>query len=200
MVAYITESCKQGLGVDHHRVGAFTGASYKLVLSSGFWQEIYRSGGRKFGFINLGSLGCSPGLRILKPQNKGGCLGEASVLAELHNKALSKLLLKMEMKLHGFKYSLYGFNNNLRQRMNHPSKFGFKEGKIACCGTGDFRGIFSYGGKRPVKEFQLCDNPKEHVFWDSYHLTERVYKQMADQMWAENNKGPYNLKTLFRCL
>ncbi|CAK9179833.1 unnamed protein product [Ilex paraguariensis] len=162
-------------------------------------KEIYRSGGRKFGFLNLGSLGCSPGLRILKPQNKGGCLEEASVLAELHNKALSKLLLKMEMQLHGFKYSLYDFNNNLRQRMNHPSKFGFKEGKIACCGTGDFRGIFSCGGKRPVTEFQLCDNPKEHVFWDSYHLTERVYKQMADQMWAENSKGPYNLKTLFQC-
>lgn len=72
----------------------------------------------------------------------------------------------------------------------------------ACCGAGEFRGIFSCGGKRPVKEFELCDNPKEYVFWDSIHLTEEAYEQMATQMWAGGPHGvkPYNLKSLFDCL
>lgn len=67
---------------------------------------------------------------------------------------------------------------------------------MACCGTGRFNGVFSCGGKRLVKEFEVCENPNEFVFWDSYHLTERVNKQMADQMWnARRHRN--SLKNLF---
>lgn len=82
---------------------------------------------------------------------------------------------------------------------------GFKEGKSACCGTGQFRGVFSCGGKRIVKEFELCENPNDYVYWDSFHLTEKVYKQLAHQMWSgevvsSKAMGLYNLKDLFRDL
>ncbi|KAM7483937.1 hypothetical protein LguiB_008520 [Lonicera macranthoides] len=162
-------------------------------------REIYKRGGRKFGFLNLGPLGCLPGLRILK-MNGIGCLEEASLLAKLHNEALSKSLSTMERQLHGFKYSLYDFNANLGQRIGHPSKYGLKEGRTACCGTGRFRGTFSCGGKRLVKEYEVCEEPREYVFWDSYHLTQTVYQQMAYQMWSGKHPttGPYNLKTMFQ--
>ena len=87
-------------------------------------QDICKKDGRKFGFINLPPLGCAPGIRIVKAENNGSCLEEASSLVKLHNKALSKLLRKLEKQLKGFKYSLYNFNINLRKRMNHPSKYG----------------------------------------------------------------------------
>nr|XP_023881937.1 GDSL esterase/lipase 5 [Quercus suber]POE73701.1 gdsl esterase/lipase 5 [Quercus suber] len=165
-------------------------------------KDIYKRGGRKFGFINLLPFGCAPGIRIIKAENNGSCLEEASSLVKLHNKALSRLLRKLEKQLKGFKYSLYNFDINLRRRMNHPSKYGFKEGKGACCGSGQFRGVFSCGGKRLGKEFQLCENPNEYVFWDSYHLTQRVYEQLADQMWngarKPNSVWPYNLRDLFQ--
>lgn len=90
----------------------------------GLLQDLYNRGGRKFGFINLPPLGCAPGIRIIKAENNGSCLEEASSLVKLHNKALSKLLRKLEKQLKGFKYSLYNFNINLRKRMNHPSKYG----------------------------------------------------------------------------
>lgn len=77
---------------------------------------------------------------------------------------------------------------------------GFKEGEKACCGSGRYNGIFSCGGKRGVKEFELCKNPNEFIFWDSYHLTESVYKKMARQMWYGPSKGPYNLTQFFQCL
>ncbi|KAK2970018.1 hypothetical protein RJ640_008358, partial [Escallonia rubra] len=160
-------------------------------------KEIHKRGGRKFGFLNLGPLGCLPGLRILDPQGHGGCLEEASMLAKLHNEALSKLLRRMDKHLEGFKHLLYDFKSSLRRRMKHPSRYGFKEGRSACCGTGRFRGTFSCGGKRPVKEFQLCDHPEDYVFWDSYHLTERVYKQMAEEMWTGHSTRPYSMKSLF---
>ncbi|KAF7136047.1 hypothetical protein RHSIM_Rhsim08G0242900 [Rhododendron simsii] len=170
-------------------------------------KEVYGRGGRKFGFLNLGPLGCLPAIRILGPDHQGingGCLEEeASTLAKLHNEALSIMLSELESQLKDFRYSLYDFHTNLRERMDHPSKYGFKEGMTACCGTGEFRGEFSCGGRRPVKEFELCDNPAEYVFWDSIHLTEEAYQQMAAQMWAGGGPHavkPYNLKTLFECL
>ncbi|XP_065867084.1 GDSL esterase/lipase 5 isoform X2 [Euphorbia lathyris] len=162
--------------------------------------EIYKIGGRKFAFINLPALGCLPAMRILEPGNNGKCLEEASNLASLHNKALYKVLVEMEEKLKGFKYSLFDLETSLRQMMNHPSKYGMKEGKRACCGTGKYRGVFSCGGKRIVKKFELCKNPNEYVFWDSFHLTEMSYKQMSFQMWAgdvSTTIGPYNLNQLF---
>ncbi|KAL6585232.1 hypothetical protein OROMI_004521 [Orobanche minor] len=164
-------------------------------------KAIYGRGGRKFVFLNLGDLGCLPGLRILKLETDGGgCLEEATDLAKLHNKALNELLPQLAKQLHGFKYFLYDFNSNLAQRITQPSEYGFSEGIKACCGTGRFNGVFSCGGKRPVKEFDLCENPNEFVFWDSYHLTERVYKQMADQMWSSNATiVPNSLKRLFQC-
>ena len=89
------------------------------------WQEVYIRGGRNFGFLNLGPLGCLPGLRIIQQPPNGSCLEEAaSTLAMLHNEALSELLSNLETQLKGFRYALYDFNTNLRQRMNHPSKYG----------------------------------------------------------------------------
>ncbi|KAH7565668.1 hypothetical protein JRO89_XS09G0242300 [Xanthoceras sorbifolium] len=166
-------------------------------------KEIYESGGRKFAFTNLPNLGCFPGMRIIRTEDNGRCLKEVSSLAKLHNKALSKLLFDLNKQLKGFKYSIFDMNSRLRQRMNHPSKYGLMEGETACCGTGQFRGVFSCGGKRlPVKEFQLCENPNQYVFWDSFHLTEMVNKQLAQEMWnAPTNShviGPYNLKNLFQ--
>ncbi|XP_022777243.1 GDSL esterase/lipase 5-like [Durio zibethinus] len=165
-------------------------------------KEIYRRGGRKFAFINLPDLGCLPGVRLLKTETNGSCLEEATSLATLHNKALSKLLSELEKRLKGFKYSFFDFNSNLRQRMHHPSKYGFKEGETACCGTGKYRGVFSCGGKRTVKKFELCKNPNEYVFWDSFHLTGKIYKQLANAMWSgttnSSGVGPHNMKKLFR--
>ncbi|KAL3511573.1 hypothetical protein ACH5RR_024290 [Cinchona calisaya] len=164
-------------------------------------KAIYERGGRKFGFLNLGDLGCLPGLRILQSKTKGGCLEEASTLATLHNRALHKILTEMKDQLQGFKYSLYDFNSALRHRMTHPSRFGFEEGRAACCGAGEFKGIYSCGGKRPVimKDFELCEDPQKYVFWDSYHLTERVYRQMAAEMWSRSwIEGSYNLKALLQ--
>ncbi|OMO65984.1 Lipase, GDSL [Corchorus olitorius] len=164
-------------------------------------KEIYRRGGRKFAFINLPDLGCVPGIRILT--SNGSCLEKASSLANLHNEALFKLLFQLQKRLKGFKYTIFDFNTNLKNRMLHPSKYGFKIGEAACCGTGPYGGTYSCGGKRIVKEFQVCKHPNEYLFWDSFHLTEKANKQLADEMWkgksnSFNDVGPYSLKKLFK--
>ncbi|XP_050210649.1 GDSL esterase/lipase 5-like [Mercurialis annua] len=160
--------------------------------------EFYEIGGRRFAFVNLPSLGCLPAMRMQTRDDK--CLEEASLLTSLHNKFLSTLLLKLEMQMKGFQYSLFDFESELQQRIDYPSKHGFKEGKMACCGRGKYRGFYSCGGKRPKEgyEFELCENSNDFVFWDSYHLTERAYKQLADEMWNGLQNFFHQSKAIFQ--
>ncbi|KAF4354476.1 hypothetical protein F8388_018345 [Cannabis sativa] len=64
---------------------------------------------------------------------------------------------------------------------------GFKEGMVACCGSGPYRGVLSCGGKRGVKEYDLCENPSQYLFFDSGHLTDRAYHQFSIQAWSEGD-------------
>ncbi|KNA22654.1 hypothetical protein SOVF_031320 [Spinacia oleracea] len=161
--------------------------------------EIYKTGGRKFGFLNLPPVGCFPALRMLNPQGNDECQTEVSSYIKLHNKAISIALKDLAKDLPGFKFALFDYYTSTLQRVNHPSKFGYKEGKTACCGTGRFRGVSSCGGRRPVKEYELCKNINDHIFWDSLHYTEKASKQITDEMWSNINyiHGSYTIKDLF---
>lgn len=167
-------------------------------------KEIHKRGAKKFVILNLPPLGCLPGTRIIQSQGKGSCLEELSSLASIHNQALYEVLLELQKQLRGFKFSLYDFNSDLSHMINHPLKYGFKEGKSACCGSGPFRGEYSCGGKRGEKHFELCDKPNESVFWDSYHLTESAYKQLAAQMWSPTGNshtiGSYTIRDFFQAM
>ncbi|XP_059630991.1 GDSL esterase/lipase 1-like [Cornus florida] len=192
-------------GNDYHNISSDLPQSYKreyvgMVIGNltSVLKEIYNKGGRKFGFQNAGPLGCIPG--TLKRENSSECVQNNSAMAKLHNIALSKVLQKLESELHGFKYSIFDYYTSLSQRVNYPSKYGFKEGKIACCGSGPYRGVNSCGGKRGVKKYHLCRNPNEHVWFDFAHTTERANQQLAQLMWrgVPNVTGPYyNVKALF---
>lgn len=70
---------------------------------------------------------------------------------------------------------------------------------MACCGSGPYRGISNCGGRRRVKEYELCDNVSDYVFFDSGHPTEKANQQIAELTWSgkPSATGPYNFKALF---
>jgi hypothetical protein len=76
---------------------------------------------------------------------------------------------------------------------------GFKDGINACCGNGPYGGIYTCGGTKKIKEYNLCDNVEEFVWWDSFHPTEKIHEQFAKALWNGSNSivGPYNLERLF---
>ncbi|XP_056169881.1 GDSL esterase/lipase 5-like [Syzygium oleosum] len=161
-------------------------------------QGIYKVGGRKFAMIGIGPIGCVPGMRALT--RNGACLGEATTLAKLHNIALTSVLTKLETQLHGFEYSYFDFYTSGSERIQYPSKYGFKDAEIACCGLGPYRANLSCGGQRGAKEYSLCHRPKKYVFFDAYHPTGRANRQFAQLMWNGSLSiiRPRNLKALFK--
>ncbi|KAF8032638.1 hypothetical protein BT93_D1533 [Corymbia citriodora subsp. variegata] len=164
-------------------------------------QELYQKGGRKFGFLSLGPLGCLPALRAANPNSNagdGGCFEDASALAQAHNNALNGILLSVQHIFNGFKYANSNFFEWLADRMSNPSSYGFKDGVNACCGSGPYGGVYTCGGKQGA-EYKLCENPEDHVWWDSFHPTEKIHKQFAQALWdgPPSAVGPYNLRDLF---
>ncbi|KAJ0007981.1 hypothetical protein Pint_29429 [Pistacia integerrima] len=164
-------------------------------------KEIYKKGGRKFAFANLLPLGCLPGVKILVPGNSGSCLEAASEMARLHNKELHKALQELERQLEEFKYANHDLYSSLGEIIDSPSRYGFKEA-TACCGIGPGRGKNTCGGKGANKEYQLCKDPGEYLFFDAGHPSEKAYRQIAELMWSGTASvtGPYNLKKLFELI
>ena len=70
----------------------------------------------------MAPLGCFPLLRAINPGNT--CNQELTTLAELHNKALSEVLQKLENDLDGFKYSIADTFTSLSEIINNPLKYG----------------------------------------------------------------------------
>uniref|UniRef100_M1A2L8 Zinc finger protein n=2 Tax=Solanum tuberosum TaxID=4113 RepID=M1A2L8_SOLTU len=164
---------------------------------------IYKEGGRKFVMFNLGPLGCLPSTRALNLQKgvtNGSCMEEATNKAKMFNSALPRMFKQLEKQLPGFKYTIFNFFKVLADSIHNPTKYGFKISKTACCGTGPFRGILSCGGTMQGKEYELCKNVKEYLFFDSLHPTELAYQQYAKLLWngTPDMVAPYKLKSFFK--
>lgn len=87
-------------------------------------QGIYKKGGRKFGIVNQGPLGCVPAVKLLRPEIPGDCLDELTSLANLHNRALPEVLSMLKNQLKGFNYTIIDFNTFLGERLNNPTEYG----------------------------------------------------------------------------
>nr|XP_011467481.1 PREDICTED: GDSL esterase/lipase 2-like isoform X2 [Fragaria vesca subsp. vesca] len=98
--------------------------------------EIYKKGGRKFGFLSLGPIGCHPALLVFQqPAGKiGTCREKLTEMAQIHNKAISEALHALEIKLEGFRYSYFDFYTSMSERLNNPTKYGISN----ICGSSSF--------------------------------------------------------------
>ncbi|KAG5553877.1 hypothetical protein RHGRI_011668 [Rhododendron griersonianum] len=71
---------------------------------------------------------------------------------------------------------------------DHAVQFGFdgESTRKACCGIG---GDYNFNASRQCSpEIPVCSNPNKLISWDGIHLTEAVYKRMAE--WLMNDMLP----------
>ncbi|KAJ0007985.1 hypothetical protein Pint_29423 [Pistacia integerrima] len=144
--------------------------------------------------VNVGPLGCLPSTKAMYPELNGACVKNFLTHPNLHNKALYNKLNKMAKQLPGFKHSIMNYYYALGDRISKSPIYGFKEGKVACCGSGLYN-----GQNCGVGSYKLCKNPSEYVFFDGGHTTQKTNRQLAELLWSggPNVTGPYNVKQLF---
>ncbi|GLT56061.1 hypothetical protein SLA2020_291340 [Shorea laevis] len=159
-------------------------------------KEIYKMGGRKFAFQNVAPLGCVPGSKQSYNTSESDCVESLQTIATMHNNALNIVAQELASELPGFNYLIFDFFNVVMDRIQNPTKYGFKEGDVACCGSGPNRGSTTCGSL--TSAYELCSDPSEYVFFDLAHPTEACNIQLIKLLWNGSTDviWPINLKEL----
>uniref|UniRef100_A0A803KQW8 Uncharacterized protein n=1 Tax=Chenopodium quinoa TaxID=63459 RepID=A0A803KQW8_CHEQI len=159
-------------------------------------KTIYKKGGRKFAFQNIGPIGCMPSMKYMLGFN-GTCAEEPLELARMHNAAFAAKANTLQSKLPGFNYTIYDFYTALHHRVLYGNVYGFEETETACCGSGVFNGDYTCQNRSMT--FSVCYKVKDYLWYDAWHPTHKACRQLAKEFWSGgyNNVAPYNLRTLF---
>ncbi|KAK9734419.1 hypothetical protein RND81_04G138400 [Saponaria officinalis] len=159
-------------------------------------KTIYKVGGRKFAFQNVGPLGCVPSMKHMLGY-KGSCHPETLDISKVHNAAFDAHLKQLHTQLPGFIYSIHDFHGSVVSRLENGPKYGFKETRMGCCGSGDYNGDFTC--QKRSKSFSVCSNYNDFLWFDAAHPTDKANQQFSKEFWSGSSDvvSPINLQTLF---
>ncbi|VVB07494.1 unnamed protein product [Arabis nemorensis] len=141
-----------------------------------FVQELYSLGVRNIMVGGLPPMGCLPIQMTAKFRNiLRFCLEQENRDSVLYNQKLQKLLPQIQASLTGSKLLYANVYDPMMDIIQNPSKYGFKETKRGCCGTGFLETSFMCNVFSPT-----CQNHSEFVFFDSIHPSEATYNYMGN--------------------
>ncbi|KAL8139217.1 hypothetical protein V2J09_005238 [Rumex salicifolius] len=163
-------------------------------------QTIYMEGGRKFAFQNVGPIGCLPSTKQIYAdvgQSMDSCAKLPQTLVKTHNSLFLGIASSLQSKLSGFIYTVFDSYAQTNYRVQFNSKYGFKDSKTACCGTGKYNGAFTCGS--PSVKFNLCTDPTDYLFFDAAHPTDKANGQFSQLFWSGPTTvvSPYTMQALF---
>ncbi|CAB4265537.1 unnamed protein product [Prunus armeniaca] len=138
--------------------------------ASSFVKELYGLGARRIGLFSAPPIGCVPSQRTLGGGLARDCAEEYNEAAKLFNAKLSRSLNSLNTALPNSRLVYVDVYNPLLEIILNPAKDGFKVAEKGCCGTGAIEVAVLCN-----KYDATCANASDHVFWDSYHPTERTY-------------------------
>ncbi|KAJ0974220.1 hypothetical protein J5N97_016185 [Dioscorea zingiberensis] len=147
-----------------------------------FLKKLYQGGARKIGVVGLPPIGCLPSQRTLV----GGLLRECSTFfneaASLFNSKIKSKIGELERMLNGTRigyFDIYDIVINLIQR---PQDYGFEETTLGCCGTGLLETAVACNSLSST-----CANATTHLFWDSFHPTEKGYDMLTAELFKRSS-------------
>ncbi|CAK7346148.1 unnamed protein product [Dovyalis caffra] len=141
--------------------------------AASFVQELYELGARRIGVLSAPPIGCVPAQRTLAGGADRECAGNFNEAAKLFNSKLAKMLDSISLPDGKFVYiDIY---NPLLDIIQNPPKHGFQVADKGCCGTGVLEVAILCNQYTPV----TCAKVSDHIFWDSYHPTERAYEALV---------------------
>ncbi|PKA60227.1 GDSL esterase/lipase [Apostasia shenzhenica] len=154
----------------------------KTVISS--LQEILNKGAKHIVVQGLPLIGCLPlSLFLTSPEDRDetGCSASINRRASSHNALLQNKLQELRRQHPAAVISYADYYNAHLTVMKNPKANGFMEPFRTCCGAGggsyNFNIFATCGSPQATR---ACSEPWRYVNWDGVHLTEAMYKRVAD--------------------
>lgn len=147
-------------------------ANFMVTSASTFLKELYNLGARRMAVFSAPPLGCLPMLRTLGGGVHRECVKKYNDASIVYNNKLSSGINSLNKGLPQAKIVYVDIYGSLLDLIQRPKNYGFEVANKGCCGTGTLEVVVLCN---PLSLF-TCPNAATHVFWDSYHPTERAYK------------------------
>ncbi|KAI3939728.1 hypothetical protein MKW92_034256 [Papaver armeniacum] len=151
---------------------------------TGVLKELLEMGAKNLVVEGLPPTGCLPLALTLAPTDDRddiGCVGSANKQSYNHNTQLQANLQSLKKQYPHSMISYADYFAAHRTVMKNTNKYGFKEAFKCCCGSGaepyNFDLFVPCGSPSASK---ACKHPYQRINWDGVHLTEGMYKVVAD--------------------
>ncbi|CAN1163290.1 GDSL esterase/lipase EXL3 [Linum perenne] len=155
--------------------------SYTDLMSdyaSDFVQKLYKLGARRIGVFSAPPIGCVPSQRTAGGGLDRECAEDRNQAALLFNSKLQSKLSSLAPSMPNTNLVYIDVYTSLSDLINNPQKYGFEVAEKGCCGTGAIEVAILCNKLTPV----TCPNIGSHIFWDSYHPTEKAYRVITTQL------------------
>ncbi|CAI0468972.1 unnamed protein product [Linum tenue] len=140
-------------------------------------KNLLKLGARKFGIATVAPIGCCPSQRLFN--RTLGCLEELNDLALAFHPRVTQLMYKLSSEYHDMKFSIGNAFLMTINVINHPNRFGFKDGGGACCGQG------ALNAQAPcTPTASLCPIRDDYLFWDLFHPTQKAAQLAAVTLYS----------------
>ncbi|KAK1667627.1 hypothetical protein QYE76_055786 [Lolium multiflorum] len=154
-------------------IGEYQDTILRMVRE--YVKDMYNLGGRKFCLAGLAPFGCLPFQITLSGDPERACVDEQNRDAQNYNSKLEKMLHTLQASLNGSKIVYLNSYQAFTEILANTNKYGFRETKRGCCGTG-----LTEVGLLCNVFTPTCRNSSSYVFYDAVHPTERVYRIATD--------------------
>ncbi|KAL1188731.1 GDSL esterase/lipase EXL3 [Cardamine amara subsp. amara] len=155
--------------------------SYTTLMAnsaSDFVTKLYGYGVRRIAAFGAPPIGCVPSQRTLGGGLSRDCAEDYNEAAQLFNSKLSSKFDLLSQTLPGIRPVYIDIYNPLLDIIQNPANYGFGVSNKGCCGTGAIE-VAVLCNKITSS---VCSDVSSHVFWDSYHPTEKAYKVLVSAL------------------
>nr|XP_016482114.1 PREDICTED: GDSL esterase/lipase EXL1-like isoform X3 [Nicotiana tabacum] len=158
---------------------SFASGASGYDLLTAITADLYTLGTRKIWVFGIPPIGCLPSQR----QKSGGlarvCVEEYNQAAQLANTKLAAKIDSLSEILPQSELVFINIYDPLLDLIDNPDKYGFEEVKRCCCRPGKNKFLLCNNHTK------TCEDDTKYLFWDGYHLTEKGYRVLVDQIFKE---------------
>ncbi|XP_027123196.2 GDSL esterase/lipase At3g48460 [Coffea arabica] len=167
----------------------------KLAIGSvtRFLEAILDKGVKYLVVQGLPPTGCLTLTRYLAAENDRdtlGCVASSNKQSYAHNTILQAKLNDFRKKFPNAVIVYADYWNAYASVVKNPEKYGIKELFKACCGSNSGLYNFDLFNTCGSPMATSCSNPSQYINWDGVHLTEGMYKAVAELLLEGKFSNP----------